>query len=161
MRLGGAWRNKRKTRRFRPWQSNAAIGSTLIAVAVPKCPLCLIGVASAIGLGTLVDSAWLRPLTLAFLGTAVLMLTLTAYRRRSYAPVFLGAMAATLVFSGKFHHGGDWLTYLGIVMLVAASLWSGRARFNPAAEPECGCEAEPEVSELSRPGSAHGTPAGG
>lgn len=126
-----------------------------MAVAVPKCPLCLMGLASAVGLGTLVDSAWLRPLTLAFLGAAVLTLMPVARRRRAYALLFLGALAATLIFVGKFYGGGDRLTYLGIIMLVTVSLWSGRSERGTAAVSSCGCGPEPTPNRPPR-ALAHG-----
>jgi hypothetical protein len=75
--------------------------------ALPKliCPVCwpaYAGLLSAFGLGFLLSTAYLLPLTIAFLVLAVGTLAFTAKKRHGYGPFQLGLIAAIAILLGKF-----------------------------------------------------------
>lgn len=85
------------------------------------------------GLAFLLQTEYLLPLTAAALLVAVAALGFRAARRWGYRPFLLGLLAAVLVIVGKFALASDWMTYGGIVLLVAASIWNSwpkRSRAN-------------------------------
>jgi hypothetical protein len=51
----------------------------------------------------------------------------------------LGLLAAGILLTGKFHYDNDAAMYLGLALLVAASLWNTwpRSRSDGAACPSC------------------------
>lgn len=86
------------------------------------------GFLSSIGLGLLMDSTWLFPLTGAFLVLAVSALAFRARIRRGYGPFGLGVIASVIVLLGKFALEKNTAMYAGIGLLVAASLWNSWPR---------------------------------
>jgi hypothetical protein len=82
------------------------------------------GVISSVGLGFLMRTAYLLPLTLLFLGLALAALVFRAGRRRGYGPLALGAVAAALLLAGKFVLDSGASVLAGVVTLVGASLWN-------------------------------------
>jgi hypothetical protein len=86
---------------------------------------------SAIGFGFLLNTTWLIPLTAAFLAVAVGALAFRANRRRGYRPAALGVVAAAIVLAGKFGMDSDVLMYVGLAILVSASLWNTWPRRAP------------------------------
>lgn len=111
------------------WRSSVAvlpgIGAALLPnVACPACWPAYAGVLSSLGLGFLIDGAWLLPITAAGLAVALGAFALRARRRRGYGPLFAGLVASTAVLVGKFGIGVDVLTYAGVGVLVAASIWN-------------------------------------
>lgn len=121
--------------------SSAGWGSTLatmpgIAFAfLPKlaCPLCwpaYAGLLGSMGLGFLLDTAYLFPLTAAFLVLAVGALVFRARKRRGYGPFGVGLCAAVVVLIGKFAFESDAAMYGGIGLLVAASVWNAWPKIN-------------------------------
>jgi hypothetical protein len=72
----------------------------------------------------LLQTAYLLPLTVVTLLLAVGALAFRAARRRGHCPFAVGLMAAVLVVVGKFALTSDWMTYGGIGLLVAASIWN-------------------------------------
>jgi len=99
------------------------------AAVMPKlvCPACwpaYAGILSAVGLGFINYSPYLLPLTAVFLAIVLVSLAWRAKTRRGYAPLLLGGVAAAIVLIGKFHFDSDNATYLGVALLVAASLWN-------------------------------------
>lgn len=102
-----------------------AVGVSLLPkLACPACWPAYAGLLGAVGLGFLVDTAYLFPLTAAFLVIAVGALGFRASRRRGYAPFALGLLAAMVVLIGKFWFGSNPAMYGGIALLVSASLWN-------------------------------------
>ena len=77
-----------------------------IGVSVlPKlmCPMCwpaYAGVVSAFGLGFLISTKYLLPLTVAFLALTASALGFRASRRHGYGPLWLGLVAAALIVTG-------------------------------------------------------------
>jgi len=91
----------------RTWKQNLwtipGIGVSLL----PKlaCPLCwpaYAGLLSSVGLGFLISSKYLLPLTGAFLVLAVGALAFRAKHRHGYGPFVLGIVSAVGVLIGKF-----------------------------------------------------------
>jgi hypothetical protein len=107
---------------------------------LPKvsCPLCwpaYAGVLSAAGLGFLLDSAWLLPLSIVFMALAVGSLAWRAKQRRGYAPFWLGLPAAAGLLVGKFVFDSEAAVYLGAGTIFVAAVWNSWPRRNP--QPEC------------------------
>lgn len=115
-----------------------AVASALLPkVACPGCWPAYAGVLSALGLGFLMNDAWLLPLTSAFLILALGALGYRAGSRRGYGPLALGAIAATCVLLGRFALASEAVTYGGALALVGASLWNSWPRRIETACPEC------------------------
>jgi hypothetical protein len=111
------------------WQSSAAMLPAVGMSLLPKlaCPACwpaYAGLMGSMGLGFLVDTTYLLPLTGVFLVGAVGALALRAHGRHGYGPFLLGLLAAASVLVGKFALESDPAMYGGIAMLVGASLWN-------------------------------------
>lgn len=111
------------------WGSSLAVLPGIGAALLPKvaCPACwpaYAGFLSSAGLGFLIDTTWLLPLTAAFLVIAVSALASRARARRGYGPVGLGLVASAVVLLGKFALDSDAAMFAGIGLLVAASLWN-------------------------------------
>lgn len=120
------------------WQ-NLALVPGIAASLLPNltCPACwpaYAAVVSALGLGFLVSSAYLFPITAPMVAVAVGCLFFQAAGR--YGPAWLGATAAVLVLAGKFLFDSKMTWYVGAGLLVAASLWSAWRRRSPRA---CAC----------------------
>lgn len=96
---------------------------------LPKlaCPLCwpvYAGLLSSVGLGFLISTKYLLPLTVAFLGIALGALAFRAKNRRGYGPFVLGLIAAIGVLVGKFVWDSNTTLYGSVLLLVVASLWN-------------------------------------
>jgi mercuric ion transport protein len=113
----------------RTWkQSLVALPGIGVSI-LPKlaCPLCwpaYAGVLSSVGLGFLISTAYLLPLTAAFLFLAVAALAFRANMRRGYGPFALGVIAGGAVLFGKFSWESRFTTYTALGLLVVASLWN-------------------------------------
>lgn len=128
------------------WRSSAAAVPGIAVALLPKlaCPACwpaYAGLLSSVGLGFLLDEAYLFPLTAAFLFVAVGALAFRAPTRRGYGPFVLGLAAALIVLVGKFTFGLNPPMYAGIAVLVSASVWNawplrGRVAECPACVPD-------------------------
>lgn len=100
---------------------------------LPKlmCPMCwpaYAGVVSALGLGFLISTKYLLPLTIAFLAITATALGFRASRRQGYGPFWLGLVAAAVIVTGKFYFDAELATYSGVALLVAASIWNSWPR---------------------------------
>ncbi len=107
-------------------QSLMTIPSVGISL-LPKlaCPLCwhaYTGLLTSVGLGLLVSSRYLFPVTVAFLVVAVGALALRANRRRGYGPFVLGLFAALGVLVGKFWWESSPVIYTSVGVLLIASV---------------------------------------
>jgi hypothetical protein len=126
------------------WKAALAVLPGIGAAFLPKvaCPACwpaYAGLLSTLGLGFLLDTAWLLPLTAAFLALAVGVLAVRARARRGYGPFGLGLVAASIVLLGKFALESDPAMYAGLGVLVGASIWNTWPR---ARRPQCSACAE-------------------
>ncbi len=109
---------------------------------LPKlaCPLCwplYAGILSSLGLGFLIGTTYLLPLTAVFLALPLAVLGFRARRRRGYGPLLLGVAGSAAVLIGKFQLEMDVMIYGGVGALVMATLWSAMPR--PAAQ-SCSCQ---------------------
>lgn len=134
------------------WTFNLAMLPGIGAVFLPKvaCPACwpaYAGFLSSVGLGFMLDTTYLLPLTTTFLALAVGALAYGAKRRRGYLPFVLGLVAAAVVLIGKFTFESDPAMYTGLAVLVGASAWNTwPRREQPATCPAClgeGPQSEP------------------
>jgi len=101
------------------------IGAALLPVGV--CPACwpaYAGILGSLGLGLLLESTYLLPVTIGFLGIALFALAFRARSRRGYGPLVLGIASACLVLAFKFAYVFNPLVYAGLFGLVAASMWN-------------------------------------
>src|SRR5215469_11360146 len=116
-----------------------------ICVALlPKlaCPLCwpfYSGIVSSVGLGFLISTKYLRPLTVALLIFTLGVLAYHGKQRGRHGPLALGIVGAGAVLIGKFDLQSNWVTFTGIVVLVVASAWNVWPL--PAVE-SCSCTSE-------------------
>lgn len=117
------------TRSSSGWRSSLATVPGIAFAFLPKlaCPACwpaYAGLLSSIGLGFLLDTVYLLPLTAVFLVLAVSALGFRARTRKGYGPLAVGLVAAVVVLVGKFIFESDAAMYGGIGLLVAASVWN-------------------------------------
>jgi hypothetical protein len=91
-----------------------------------------------VGLGFLLQAAYLLPLTVFSLALALAALGLRARRHRGYGPLGVGGVAAFVLLLGKFVVGSDVAVYAGVAGLVGASLWNAWS-----ARPATGAPAAP------------------
>lgn len=124
------------------WRSLVAAAPGIGVALLPKlgCPACwpaYAGLLSAIGLGFLIETRYLLALTVAFLALTLAALGWRAERRRGWGPFALGVLAGALILGGKFALEIDPLMYLGVALLVGASLWNSWPRRAIAACPAC------------------------
>ena len=103
---------------------------------LPKlmCPACwpaYAAVLSSVGLGFLISTNYLFPLTVVFLTVALGSLGFRASSRRGLGPLWVGLGAAALILGGKFYLESTSVTYAGVGFLIVASVWNSWPR--PAA----------------------------
>ncbi len=115
------------------WKRTLTVLPSVGVSLLPKlaCPMCwpaYAGLLSSLGLGFLISTTYLLPVTTAFLLIAVAALGFRAKTRRGYGPMLLGVAAAAAVLFGKFFLESDAAMYGGVALLVAASLWNSWPR---------------------------------
>jgi mercuric ion transport protein len=134
------------------WQSSVAMLPAVGMSLLPKlaCPACwpaYAGLMGSMGLGFLIDTTYLLPLTGVFLAAAVGALAFRARLRRGYGPFALGLLAAFAVLIGKFAFDNDAAMYAGVALLIGASLWNGWPKQQHAAScPACAEHPAPSQS---------------
>jgi hypothetical protein len=93
---------------------------------------------SSVGLGFLIGTSYLLPITSVFLLLALAVLGFRAKQRRGHSPFVVGVVAATAVIIGKFYLDSTAIVYGGISLLVIASVWNALPHTrNTAAYPSC------------------------
>jgi hypothetical protein len=126
------------------WKRSLAVLPGVGVSLLPKlmCPMCwpaYAGLVSALGLGFLISTRYLLPLTVAFLAITAAALGFRASRRHGYGPLWLGLVAAAVILIGKFYFDAAQAAYTGVGLLIAASVWNSwprRAGANPVS-PAC------------------------
>ena len=98
--------------------------SMLPKVICPVCSPAYAAVLSSLGLGFLVSTTYLLPVTVAFLAVAVGALAFRASSRHGLWPFWIGMVAASSVVAGKFWLDSATMTYTGVGLLVLASVWN-------------------------------------
>jgi hypothetical protein len=79
---------------------------------------------SSVGLGFLVGTAYLLPLTISFLLLAVAAMAFRARVRRGYRPLLVGLIASVGIVVGKFVWDYKPLLYGTVGLLILASFWN-------------------------------------
>jgi hypothetical protein len=113
-------------------------------VACPACWPLVGGLISALGLTSLLETRLMLPLFVGCLLLAIAPLALQA--RRLLQPCILGLIASAFVLVGKFLLNATAVTVAGIAILVAAYVWSYRARRATNADACCSSCATPRSS---------------
>ncbi len=120
--------NRKNISRFRWGQifgTAPGIGASLLPVGLcPGCWPVYAGVLSSLGLGFLLYSTYLLPVTAAFLVFSLGTLAHRAEARRGYRPFVLGLLAAVGILVGKFGVSSDVLFYSSAAVFVGAALWN-------------------------------------
>ena len=95
--------------------------------ALPLCPACYpayAGVLSALGLTGLESIRTQTIFTFVALAIALAALAYRASSRRGYRPLLLGVAGSLVALGGKLGIGYDLVTYVGVTVLFAASVWN-------------------------------------
>jgi hypothetical protein len=98
--------------------------SVLPKLACPACWPAYAGLLSSVGLGFLISTAYLLPLTAVFLALALGALAFRASKRHGYGPFLLGLVAAIGTLLGKFVWESNPTMYGAVGLLVIASFWN-------------------------------------
>lgn len=116
--------------------------SLLPKLACPACWPAYAGLLSSVGLGFLISTAHLLPLTIAFLLLALAAMAFRARGRHGYRPLLLGLFASVGVVVGKFGWESNPVLYGAVGLLIAASIWNTwPQRSNRPRNPCAACEA--------------------
>ena len=96
---------------------------------LPKltCPACwpaYAGLLSSLGVGFVNYTPYLLPVTASFLVISVSALAYRARRRQGYGPFLIGILATLTVLIGKFRYDNDGAMWMGLGILVLASVWN-------------------------------------
>lgn len=102
--------------------------SLLPKVVCPMCSAAYAALVSSLGLGFLISTRYLLSLTAIFLAIAVGALGFRASSRRGLGPFWIGVLAALCVTTGKFLLDSMATTYMGVTLLVIASVWNAVPR---------------------------------
>jgi mercuric ion transport protein len=124
------------------WKRSVAMLPGIGVSLLPKliCPMCwpaYAGIVSALGLGFLISTKYLLPLTFIFLALTTAALGFRASQRRGYGPLLLGVIAAAMILAGKFYFEVTQPVYPGVGLLIAASIWNSWPRRAIPAGSEC------------------------
>jgi len=122
-----SWRNPLGT------LSGATLLTFLTRLLCPACWPLYAGLMSSMGLGFLLKTTWLLPLTMITLVFVVASLAFRASIRRGYGPFILGLLGSGALLVGQFAFTSnvvmsEWGIDGGAVLLVAASVWNGWPR---------------------------------
>jgi len=115
--------NARDPRKLGLLTMPGVVVSLLPSLACPLCWPAYAALVSSLGLGFLVSSTYLLPLTGALLAVAVVGLGLQI-KLKGYGPFVLGLLSAAIILPGKFLLESNAITYAGAAILVIASAWS-------------------------------------
>lgn len=135
---------ERALREARPPQVSRALAAApaLGLALLPKvvCPACwpaYAGVLGSLGLGFLMQTAYLLPLVSVALLVALGALAVGAHTRRGFGPLLVAFGGAAALLLGKFLWDSDVATYGGAGVIALASIWNAwprRHRASPCCE---------------------------
>ncbi len=116
-----------------------AVGMALLPkIFCPACWPAYAGLLSSLGVGFFDYTPYLLPAMLLFIVVALVALVYRARARRGYQPFCLGLVASSVLLSSKFYWDSDPLMWLGLIMLIVASLWNSWPKKNAAGHcPAC------------------------
>jgi len=117
----------------RTWKQGLLAMPGIGVALLPKlfCPLCwplYAGVVSSIGLGFLVGTTYLLPITSVFLILTLAVLGFRAKQRRGFGPFLLGVAGSIAILIGKFYLESKPVMYGGVGVLAVASVWNALPR---------------------------------
>lgn len=140
--------------------AGAGIGWRRIAAALPGfgaallpalgCPACwpaYAAVATALGLGFLLDQTYLLPFTVVLLGLALVSFARRARDRHGYGPFTVGSVGAAMTLAGKFAFASDALWFFGLGFFVFAAVWNAWPHGRRAAGSCAACAAPEPVRD--------------
>jgi len=108
--------------------------SLLPKLACPMCWPAYAGLLSSVGLGFLVSTVYLLPVTAGLLVIALGAMAFRASKRHGHGPFLLGLFGSAGVLLGKFVWNSNAAMYGGAVgLLVVDSLWNVWPRANSVA----------------------------
>ena len=113
--------------------------ATVLAAAMPKCPLCWLVLMSTLGIGPVIGSQWLQPIMISLLVLSTAGLFVRARRLSVYGPFILGVTAAIAMYLCKFKFNYDIGVYLSGVILVSAAVWNVMAKPRSKDDATCHC----------------------
>src|SRR6266436_10097398 len=118
---------------MRTWKQSALTVPGIGVALLPKliCALCwplYAGIVSSVGLGFLIGTAYLLPITSAFLILTLAVLGLRAKQRQGYGPFVAGIVASGAILIGKFFLESSPIMYIGVGGLMVASAWNAWPR---------------------------------
>lgn len=88
--------------------------------------------------GFLIGTAYLLPITSAFLMLTLAVLGFGAKQRQRYGPFVAGVVASSAILVGKFLLESNPIMYIGVGVLVVASTWNAWPRRSKVAVcPSC------------------------
>lgn len=113
----------------RPWRqcllTLPGVGASILPrLACPACWPAYSGLLTSAGLGFLISTVYLLPLTAAFLVLALGAMVFRANKRHGYGPFLAGMVAAGGVLLGKFLWASNSIMYGSVGLLVIASAWN-------------------------------------
>ena len=96
---------------------------------LPKlfCPACwpaYAGLLSSFGIGFFDYTPYMLPAMAIFIVIALFALAYKAKKRRGYNPLLLGIVASSTLLASKFFWDSDAAMWIGLGLLVSASLWN-------------------------------------
>lgn len=98
--------------------------SILPKVVCPVCSPAYAAVLSSLGLGFLMSTAYLLPVTIIVLSVSLGSLAFRSARRRGLWPFWIGTAGAVSILVGKFWLNAPPLTVVGVAVLVFAAIWN-------------------------------------
>lgn len=113
----------------RAWKATLLSIPAVVASLIPTvtCPLCITAytaLLSTLGLGFLMSSSYLLPLTVVLLAVAVTALGYEGLKRHSWGPFAVGFGGSAVILAGKFLLASEVTTYSGVALLSVASVWN-------------------------------------
>jgi hypothetical protein len=105
-------------------------GNVLLSVILsffPKCPFCwaaYMSIFSTLGLASIPYMPWLQPVMMVFFLVNIFTLFMIARKRKNYTSFAFSVTGALLIMVSKFLTTSLLLTYLGLLMIITASLWN-------------------------------------
>ncbi len=137
------------------WRAIAASFPAVGTALLPKltCPLCFpayAAILSAFGIEFVNYTPYLLPLTAVFLAVSIIVLAFQTRRTGNFLPLILGIAASLLVLFAKFELEADWLSTIGVIVLVVA-IFLGSRRKSTAISPCPACVTD----EADQPVKAH------
>jgi mercuric ion transport protein len=123
----------RKDFMMKTWKQSALTIPGIGVALLPKliCPFCwplYAGIVSSVGLGFLIGTAYLVPITSAVLILTLAVLGFGARQRRGYGPFVVGVVASAAILISKFFLESNPIMYTGVGFLAVASMWNAWPR---------------------------------